>query len=48
MVLGIGAVIQMVQDQPAAPLLVPAVILTGLGTKILWRQWALARCAQSR
>ena len=37
-VLAIGALIQVVQDEPAGPLLVPAVILTGLGLKILWRQ----------
>ena len=35
-VLGIGALIQMAQ--PMAPLLVPAVLLTGAAIKILWRQ----------
>lgn len=37
-VLGVGALIQLAQGEPMAPLLVPAVILAGLGIKILWRE----------
>jgi len=37
-VLGIGALIQVAQDEPMAPLLVPAVVLAGIGIKVLWRQ----------
>lgn len=37
-VLGIGALIQMTQDEPMTPLLVPATILTLVAIKILWRQ----------
>ena len=38
LVFGVGALIQVVQDEPSGPLLVLAIVLIGLGLKFLWRQ----------
>ncbi|REK08380.1 MAG: hypothetical protein DWQ36_09955 [Acidobacteria bacterium] len=47
-VLGIGAAIQVTQNEPSSPLLIPATILIGLGAKILWRRDAAEMAAGSR